>query len=521
MKDLFHIKAGAAMLVILLVGSSFGNRIDAAKENEIFYRWLLTSASLSRIGETLEPESTASTDEPMDDEMYAKVIEASNSFLDFVTPEDEEMDYGPAPERKPHPKLVLAARQGRDQDIWSFATASEHEELRDEFLGYYNNRQILSAGSQFDMTSLYDEDTQATGVGLTSLFLGFRKLSANFMWLQVDKFYHEGQLHRMVPLMKACVTMDPTFIDAYLLGSWHMAYNITAKIQETPEHQKIYYPQYKKRLGLKQEWYYRGVEFLKDGMYKNPRDYRLYFDLGYGIFAIKLEDHENAVKYLDEATRYRHDQWVPRMLYRSLYLNGDYEKAIEGWEDYLSPENFPNNIAGNRFIRINRAELSEAIADDARGCREEAEKALEFYESQNNSDKAQECKNYIEELNAQIQMETVKAERIWLELIEDHDDSIAKSKRSRRLALNMLDEGRVYEAIAELDHARWEFGGFFIEASALLIEIKQKHGIPLAITEQLQVQREAEAAQYADQLETKPKARRVDCRISLPADAAI
>lgn len=519
MKDTFHIKAAAAMIVILLVGSCLGNRIDIAKDNELFYRWLVTVASLSRLGETLEPESTGGSDEPMDDEVFEKVISQSNTFLAHIEPQDEDMDYDD--NGNPYAKLMLATRQAKDKDVWKFAIAPEQEELKKSFLKYYRDGQILSAGTQFDMASLYDENTQVQGVGLTSLFLGFRKLSANFMWLQVDKFYHEGQLHRMVPLMRACVTMDPTFIDAYLLGSWHMAYNITAKLPDTPEPQKEFFEQYNKRLGLKEAWYYRGVEFLKDGIYKNPRDYRLYFDLGYSIFETKLEDHPNAIKYLDEATRYRHDQWVPRMLYRSLYLNGDYEKAIEGWEDYLSPENFPNNLAGLRFIRINRAELSEAIADDARECRLEAQKALDFYKSNNNFDKANEAEEYIKELNAFIQEETLKAERIWNELILETDDSIAHANMSRRKALNLIDENRLYEAIAELDFARWEYLTFFKEASDLLIKLKLENDIPLAVTEQLQIEREKEAAKYLNETEQTPKVRRVDCKITLPSESPI
>jgi hypothetical protein len=519
MKDFFHIKAAAGMIVVLFVGSFLGNRIDTAKDNETFYRWLVSAASLSRIGETLEPESTATSDEPMDDEIFADVILQSNAFLAHIEPQDEETDYDK--NGNPYPKLMLATRQAADQDIWEFAISSEQEELKQSFLAYYRNGQILSAGTQFDTASLYNKETQAQGVGLTSLFLGFRKLSANFMWLQVDKFYHEGQLHRMVPLMRACVTLDPTFIDAYLLGSWHMAYNITAKLPETPEHKKVLHPQYKKRLGLKEEWYYRGVEFLKDGIYKNPRDYRLYFDLGYGIFETKLEDHANAVKYLDEATRYRHDQWVPRMLYRSLYLNGDYEKAIDGWADYLSPDKFPDNVAGQRFIQINRAELSEAIADDARYCRDEAQKALEFYQSQNDQAKAEDAVKYIEELNELIQEETLKAERIWNKLVLETQDSIAMAKMSRRKALNLVDEKKPYEAIAELDFARWEWLNFFLEANDLMIKIKQDFDIPLTISEQLQLEREKEAEKYLDESDIIPKVRRVDCRIVLPSDAPI
>jgi hypothetical protein len=555
MKDLFHVKAAAGMIAILLVGSFFGNRIDTVKEDEIFYRWLVSAASLTRIGESLAPETSSETqisleipveptfedpseespdekpDElpevetvdpelaPMDDVIFAEVIRLSDAFLEHIEPQDEEDDYNENGD--PFSKLLLAARQGKDDDIWAFATAPEHRELKQKFHSYRNAGQIASAGEQLDASSFYHENAQVEGVGLTSLFLGFRKLSANFMWLQVDKFYHAGELHRMVPLMRACVTMDPTFIDAYLLGSWHLAYNITAKLEDTPEPLKKLFPQYGKRLGLKEIWYYRGVEFLKDGIKKNPRDYRLYFDLGYGIFETKLEDHPNAVKYLDEATRYRHDQWVPRMLYRSLYLNGEYEKAIAGWEDYLSPENFPNNLAGQRFLRINRGELADAIAEDALDCKKEAEKALEFYQSQNDQVKAAEVAEYIEELTDLIQSETIKANKIWNELSVDSEDSIAMGKLSRQKALDLVEQDRKFEAIAELKYARWQYGSFFDEANELLIKIKQDHGIDLSESEKKQVAREADAAKYLKESDKPPEIRRVDCRFPSPTEIPI
>ena len=61
-------------------------------------------------------------------------------------------------------------------------------------------------------------------------------------------------------------------------------------------------------------------------------------------------DYANAVKYLSEAIRHKHDKWVPRTLYIALQKNGQYQEAKAGWERYLA-EVDPNNANAPRFIK--------------------------------------------------------------------------------------------------------------------------------------------------------------------------
>src|SRR5690606_4545643 len=112
--------------------------------------------------------------------------------------------------------------------------------------------------------------------------------AANLVWLEVDRYWHKGQMHRMLPLMKTCVTLDPEFIDAYLLGAWHMAYNATASMSDTAWELRNYDALHEAWIGDKERYYFYGVDFLKDGIRKNPRNYKLYFDLGFSIYEIKL-----------------------------------------------------------------------------------------------------------------------------------------------------------------------------------------------------------------------------------------
>lgn len=506
-----------AFIALLAASSLQGQRIESIRNSEAFYRWTISVASLTRLGDTLEPDQTANGPEAMDDEVYAHLTK----FADDLLP-DYEVDpkYDLNAEGNPLGRLERAVRQAHDADIWSFLNKAELAPLKQDFLNYRKNRQIQSIGSQFSAGTMYGANGQGDGVGLTGLFFGFRTLAANFLWLQVDTFWHQGELHRMVPLMRTCVTLDPNFIDAYLLGAWHLAYNIPAKIQPTPEPLKKKTPKYHKRVGLKEEWYLMAVDFLRDGIRKNPRDYQLYFDLGYSVYAQKLQDHPNAILYLDEARRHKHDRWVPRMLFRSLFLNGQYEDAITGWEEFL--EDFPDHDIGGRFIKMNKGYLAEAIVDEARDCQDLARAAIDEKRAQllDTTDAAQvaalqseisEAEEFISEMDARIDTELNTAMTIWNELNANGTDSMAQGRIVRRKALELNEMGRHLEAISELDMVRWEDLQFFDDASNLMIDIKQEAGFPLTVSEQLQVLRLEDAAKYADDELKQEPIHRIEC----------
>ncbi len=508
-----------AIVVLLFVGAFQGHRLGQMRETEIFYRWVLSASLQSRFGQDLEPNKSPDLPESMDEELFAKVLELAQAELVELPVEEDDLDA----EGNPHHVLLRAARQEEDRMIYDLVAGKGGRSLKGEFFDHLQSQLLQSVGTQFQTASLYDEETRVQGVGLTSMFFGFRKVAANFLWLEVDKYWHSGEMHRMVPLMRTSVALDPNFVDAYLLGAWHLAYNLTARIPETPEPNKRFNEKYGKRLGKKEEWYYVAADFLKDGIDKNPRDYRVYFDLGYAIYENKLKDHGLAVLYLDEARRYQHDKWVPRMLYLAQWRNGQYEDAIQGWEEYS--EDFPNNLSAIRFTKINRGYLAEARAEQANECKEAAEAAQQRYaalavEARESGDlqKAElhEAESRIAgdiavEMAARSEEEWENARKIWTPMIEISADPIAKARMMRQRATRRMNEGRYYEAIAELELARYEFLEAFDEVSDLMIEVKQKFGISLTISERLAVERKAEAALYNQGNEPK-KIRYIECK---------
>lgn len=521
-ENLYFAAAAAALTAL----SSFqGGRIRDLRDSEEFYRWLESASTQARLPEGLELIDPARTSEPQDQELFDAIATLAETEIPLDPEQDPMEDI--AKDGKPYPKLVRLARLQESGAIWDFARGEAASNLREQFFSYQKEGLIVSGGTQFDTGEIYSRSTdqQVFGVGVTSLFFGFRKVAANFLWLQVDKFFHQGQMHRMVPIMRSCVTLDPHFIEAYLLGAWHLAYNIPAKLPVTPEPQKEFNERWKARVGPRESWFYIGADFLKDGIRKNPRDWRVYFDLGYSIYDEKLRDYPNAILYLKEARRYRHRSWVPRRLAMAYMFNGDYEESLQVWEEYLKTD--PGNLNVPRLMETNRGFLSEAIYREARECAEAAraryiESSKQALEARNagqvdaaakHEAAAKEAYAVVEEMEARAEVEKAAALGIWQQSWQKEQDPLAQSRiqwfRADELRRQgPQDQSKYYEAISELDVARFNYSRLFDEISHEIIAIKQEAGIDLTVSETLAVQRDKEAAKY---VEEKPKRRRLDC----------
>lgn len=524
-----HLIFAIAFAGVLALGAVQGNRVTHIREAETFYRWLVSTSTQYRMGQSLEFRDGATTVEPLDDEIFAQALEQAEAALPAISPPEGE---DAASDAAAAPKLVRAVQVEADDAVWDFARGAAAAPVRTAFFDAYRAGRLHSVGTQLNTADLYEEDAMTYGAGLSSLFFGFRKVAANFIWMQVDQFWHAGQYHRMVPLMRTVVTLDPNFVDAYLLGAWHLAYNLTAKLPVTPEPLKEWNEKYQVRVGPREIWYYVAADFLKDGIRKNPRDYRLYFDLGYAIYDEKLADYPNAIRFLSEARRYEHNRWVPRRLALAYMYNGNYPEAIEVWNEYH--QIFPDNEVAPRFLAINHGLLSEATADQAFECAQQARAV--YQEAIRNAqetrttegaesakpfeEKAAEVYAYVEEMEAIADIEQERAMRIWVDLIEHNpQENIAQSHVHQMTAEVFRRDGRYLEAVAELQLARWADSKAFDEISNRIIAIKQEGGIPLDISEKLALERQAEAAQY--QTEPKPeKPRFVECPYVAPVEEA-
>lgn len=456
MKSAFANLAIAVVFILTLaVGGALGRNLTHLRESEAFYRWILAAATNERLFQDSEQEYR-------DDELITRIVPVAERDLPEIEVTQE------AQGRNTNKLVRAAAHAEYENDLWNLARGVALAAERKDFLGFARDRKL-----QFAAGIAY-ADAQASGVNVFNLFFGFRKIAANLVWLEVDRYWHQGMMHRMIPLMKACVALDPNFVEAYLLGAWHMAYNATAKLPPTPPSALKWHPRFKVCLGEKELYYYLAADFLKGGIINNRQNYKLYFDLGLTVYDEKLKDHENAVKYLREAVRVPHDRWVPRMLYVCMERNGQYEEALAGWQDYQ--QRFPDSQSGTdtapRFITRNKGLIFETRSKEARAAAAAATDPAV---------KAQKEKEAAENL--------AQAREIWKSM----DEPFSAARLLVYDADDMAREGRYLEALGFLQKARFDSGEIWDIASAKIIEIKNEAGIPLNVSEKKAVLRTSEA----------------------------
>lgn len=442
------------VVVLIAIGAFLGRNLVHQREAKSFYRWIQAAATNERILQSR-------ADEYADDELYAEVETVADAVLagkvatDAALPEDGRASL----------LSRLVADVNNNAIVWDFARSEATAGLREKFLKTARENQLLFARN-LDLA-----DAQAKNVSLFNVFFGFRKIAANLLWIEVDRNYRVGQVHRVIPMMKTVTALDPNFVDAYLIGAWHLAYNITAKMSNTPPALMEWSDEYQACVGDKESYFYEAAEFLKDGIRNNPRNYKLYFDLGFGIYSEKLQDYPNAVLYLREATRQPHERWVPRMLYRAMESNGQYAEALAGWQDYKLKYPDTGFDTADRFILRNRALLEEKQARELQA------------QARSTEDPQQR-----ESLEATALQQLEQAKNLYSSMNEPYGEV----RLIMLEAETMANEGRYLEAQALLDAARWSSGDLFTVISDRIIEYKQAGDIPLNVSERKEVMRRAE-----------------------------
>lgn len=456
----------ALLLGFVALGAFQGRNLQELRDAEIFYRWLHSMASdlflrggTSGDGEELAALRGGMEEDTRDYALLATIIQKTVPLLGGSSALESA-------------RLIEMINSGtHDREVWELATSHDLAEERAAFQAYRDADELLYARN-IDLAN-----AQSSGVNLFNLFFGFRKVAANFVWMQVDQYWHMGMEHRMLPLMKTTVTLDPNFIDAYLVGAWHLAYNLTAKMEETPPEEKRWLQEHEALVGPKEEFYYLAVDYLEDGIRNNPRNYKLYFDLGFAVYKEKIQDYANAVRHLERAVSLPHERWVPRQLYICYELNGQYDRAQQGWERYLNE--FPDNVTAPRFIERNKGLMRE----------EEGDALLA-------ASRAEEHPEAAQALRDQAMSAYEEARGIFGALVEDsYGEARASMIDSKLLAI----EGRYVEAIALLEYARLASGFAFLEASTLLMDFKREAGIPLSLSEQMELERQRDYARVLAQ----------------------
>jgi tetratricopeptide (TPR) repeat protein len=471
-----NLSLGALFAVLVALSSLAGQRVTDVDDSQDFFRWVVTATERhGKDGFIIPRDVLIEIPDLADEKFFSKV----NAYMEAELP----ADVGDSSDTSGTSKLVRLVRTANAEDpidprLWQTIRTSGMANMQDEFIEHRRANKLYAAVTGAGIRDLYGDE--AVTASLSNVFFGFRRMAANLLWLKTDRYFHSGENHLMVPTIKAVVALDPQFIDAYLIGAWHMAYNMTPKIPPTPEELKEYNTKHNVWMGERERLMYAGIDLLLDGIVANPRNYKLYFDLGYAIYEEKLEDHENAAKYLTEAIRYPHETWVARSRLRVLEYAGRYEEAIEGWKDF--PESYPQADAQNvpRFILYSEALIQEREGRSALARAKAAEVEGDTIAAGAARD----------EWKARF----AEARSIWQRINEESgEDPYAVGHLHFMDGIEMFEAGRYYESIAFVEQARRVAAHDFKPMSDYLIMVKQAAGEPLLLTEKMQLMREQDA----------------------------
>ena len=94
------------------------------------------------------------------------------------------------------------------------------------------------------------------------------------LWEATDHFFHEGDYYRIIALIRVCVAIDPSFVEAYSSGAW-----LLWSIGDTA-----------------------GADaFLADGEARSPRKAEIAYEMGWHLYNTKRYDA--ALPYLEKGIK--------------------------------------------------------------------------------------------------------------------------------------------------------------------------------------------------------------------------
>ncbi len=190
----------------------------------------------------------------------------------------------------------------------------------------------LEGGRQQILNRLSPASSSAHGFPVPDEFRG---VVTSWIYIKADHYFHAKEWDRIVPLLRARATIDPRLTDSWSTGAWHLAFNLSEEVKKNPDSRKKFILQ--------------GVQFLEEGIRKNPRVAHLYFDLAWTYF-MRLGDLQKASQLFKTSftiePNLKNAIWLAYMYEKQ----GRYEDEMRLWEKYISI--FPTDQRGlYRFAR--------------------------------------------------------------------------------------------------------------------------------------------------------------------------
>ena len=182
------------------------------------------------------------------------------------------------------------------------------------------------------------------------LFGGFRGMIAGITWMYIDSLWHQARFYKLPPLYEFMTTLQPDFIDGWIMGGWHMAYNMSLELPKV----KNLSPALRQKLEL--QWVYKGIQFLKSGAAMNPKNASLPFEIGWTYYH-RLNNYKDAVPWFDNSAALNPEDGLPlRLSAYATEKSGSPQTALKKWLELKQHPSYTltysKNIIDRNILRL-------------------------------------------------------------------------------------------------------------------------------------------------------------------------
>lgn len=199
-------------------------------------------------------------------------------------------------------------------------------------------------------------NSRCFGVKMISglLFGGFRGIIVDLSWIHLDNLWHHARFYKMPPIYEFITILQPDYIHVWVMGGWHMAYNMSLDIKNN----KNISEDIKRKIALK--WAYRGIKFLETGHYLNPDNAEIPFEIGWTYYH-RLKEYEKSIKWFKICSEKEDSSYVTVRLIGFAYekLN-KLNKALLHWKSLRLHESYKDDVS-RKIINKNIERLEKLV----------------------------------------------------------------------------------------------------------------------------------------------------------------
>lgn len=184
-------------------------------------------------------------------------------------------------------------------------------------------------------------------------FGGFRGIIVDMTWMYIDHLWHHSRFYKLPVLYEFVTAVQPEYIDGWVMGGWHMAYNMSLEIPGVTTLSS----QLRKKKEL--EWVMRGINFLKAGALLNPDNAKIYFEIGWTYYH-RLKDYNNSIPWFEKSCEQEGSLEVTsRLIAYALEKSEKKELALKKWLELKKLSSYTDpttkKIIDKNIIRLSKS----------------------------------------------------------------------------------------------------------------------------------------------------------------------